>query len=155
MQKLSTVRISMGLIWVLLLQENALFYGKSVFATSCYLALLSRKLEFSPEHNIARIVFKSCHSDQMQNRCKPCKRLDTAVFLCLRLQFKLHFCSRNAVKSHGFPKKSHEKITRIGCGSEPSYTKLNADRAVARSAFIVKNAARINRTAKNLKKIKW
>lgn len=68
MQKLSTVRISMGLIWVLLLQKTAEFYGKSVFVTSCHLALLSQILKFSPEHNIALIVFKSCHSDHISTQ---------------------------------------------------------------------------------------
>lgn len=65
MQKLSTVRISMGLIWVLLLQKTAKIYGKSVFATFSNLALLSQILKFSLERNIALIVFKSCHSDQL------------------------------------------------------------------------------------------
>lgn len=100
------------------------------------LAYLCGLREVGESWNKRSNTFKSCHSDQTQNRCKPCKRLDTAVFLYFGLQFKLHFCSRNAVKSHGFPKKSHEKITRIGCGSEPNYTKQKAGRAVCSPAFL-------------------
>lgn len=64
MQKLSTVNDFMGLIWVLSLQESALFYSKSILVTFRNLALLSRLLRLSQERNMVRIVFKSCHSDQ-------------------------------------------------------------------------------------------
>lgn len=64
MQKLSTVNVFMGLIWDLFLQENALFYGKSVFVTFLNLALLSQVFELSQERNMPLVIFKSCHSDQ-------------------------------------------------------------------------------------------
>ncbi len=54
----------MGLIWVLLLQENAHIYVKSILVTFRYLSLLSRLFKFSQERNMVKIVFKSCHSDQ-------------------------------------------------------------------------------------------
>lgn len=64
-QKQSTVNIIMGIVWDLLLRQTTLFYKKSVFVTFNYWALLSQISKLAKECNMLWIIFKSCHSDQL------------------------------------------------------------------------------------------